>query len=131
VTQAHLKNIPSHYQRKQTMVGAERFFTPELKKFEEDILTAATQQKILEQSSFKSSFKSFKINALDHECRPSLGELDSLASLAQLSQRPNWSFPKIEDGLDLEIQSGRHPMVDLAKQGVLFPTMFPFRLKLV
>src|SRR6185312_1745056 len=54
ITQAHLKNAPAHYQRKQTMVGAERFFTDELKKFEEEILTSSARQKSLEQELFQS-----------------------------------------------------------------------------
>ena len=53
VTQAHLKNVPAHYQRKQTTVGAERFFTEELKKFEDEIVNASAKQKALEQQLFE------------------------------------------------------------------------------
>src|SRR5206468_8874556 len=53
VTQAHLKNVPAHYQRKQTTVGAERFFTEELKKFEDEFVNSGTRQRALEQELFE------------------------------------------------------------------------------
>ncbi|MFZ9595873.1 MAG: DNA mismatch repair protein MutS [Bdellovibrionia bacterium] len=122
VTQAHLKNVPPHYQRKQTMVGAERFFTDELKRFEEEILTASTRQKQLEQELFESLLgqiqaQSPAIMALAEH----LGQLDSLASFASLSLQPGWCMPLIDNSLNLDIRAGRHPMVDQAQKGGFVP----------
>jgi DNA mismatch repair protein MutS len=122
VTSAHLKNVPSHYQRKQTMVGAERFFTEELKKFEEEILTASTRQKSLEQQIFEDLLKSIQ----DHtagimEAARVLGELDALVSLSRLADEAGWSFPKIDDSMEMTILNGRHPLVDRNTGGGFVP----------
>ena len=122
VTQAHLKSVPSHYQRKQTMVGAERFFTDELKKFEEEILTASARQKSLEHQLFQNLIQEIQAHTLQiMEAAQVLGELDSLLSLTSLAQLPGWSFPKIDHSLSLNIQAGRHPVVDQAKRGQFVP----------
>lgn len=122
VTQAHLKNVPAHYQRKQTTVGAERFFTEELKKFEDEIVTASARQKSLEQELFEELVRSVQSQtATIMEAAVVLGELDALISLARLAQEPGWCFPQIDDSLDLEIRAGRHPLVDVATRGSFVP----------
>ncbi len=113
VTQAHLKNVPVHYQRKQTTVGAERFFTEELKKFEEEIVTASSKQKALEQQLFGELIAAIQkeISAIMSAAR-SLGELDSLLSMASLTENPGWIFPTIDESIDIDIEAGRHPVLD-------------------
>ena len=122
VTQAHLKNVPPYYQRKQTMVGAERFFTEELKKFEEEILTASAKQQALEQELFKQLVEEIK-KQTKHimELSDCLAEIDSLCALARLALEPGWSFPTIDDSLDLNIKAGRHPLVDKTSKGAFVP----------
>ncbi len=113
ITQAHLKSVPAHYQRKQTTVGAERFFTDELKKFEEEVVSAGTRQKALEQQLFNELLE--KIRAQTRAitaAAQALAEIDALVSLATLCERPGWSFPQIDQSLDLDIRQGRHPLVD-------------------
>ena len=113
VTQAHLKNVPSHYQRKQTTVGAERFFTEELKKFEDEIVTASSKQKALEQQLFEDLIQQIQSLTLPiMDAARALGELDALTSLARLTEQPGWVFPAVDDSLDLAIEAGRHPLVD-------------------
>jgi DNA mismatch repair protein MutS len=122
ITQAHLKSVPPHYQRKQTTVGAERFFTEELKRFEEDIVSAEAKRKALEQKLFEEL-----LSRVHAQIQPfmtiaaSVGALDALASLAQLSMEPGWTFPKIDDSLKMEIQAGRHPLVDAHSRGAFVP----------
>ncbi|HUP57789.1 MAG TPA: DNA mismatch repair protein MutS, partial [Bdellovibrionota bacterium] len=122
ITQAHLKSAPAHYQRKQTTMGAERFFTEELKKFEEEILTAGARQVSLERELFDALLEALRseIPALMEAGRV-VGELDALLSLGTLADEPGWCFPAIDDSLDLEIQAGRHPMVDQASGGSFVP----------
>ncbi|MFL5815878.1 MAG: DNA mismatch repair protein MutS [Bdellovibrionia bacterium] len=122
VTSAHLKNVPAHYQRKQTMVGAERFFTEELKKFEEEILTASSRQKSLEQQLFEDLLKSIQeqTSAIMEAARV-LGELDALVSLSRLADEAGWSFPEIDDSLEMTIMNGRHPLVDRNSGGGFVP----------
>jgi DNA mismatch repair protein MutS len=113
ITSTHLKNVPAHYQRKQTTVGGERFFTEELKKFEDEIVHAVSRQKSLELELFEELLLAIRSETLPiMEYAQVLGELDSLVSLSRLSQDSGWSFPEIDASLDLEIQQGRHPLVD-------------------
>lgn len=122
VTHTHSKSVPAHYQRKQTMVGAERFFTDELKKFEEEILTASSRQRALEQQIFDELLST--IRALTQplmEAARVLGSLDALISLSRLSDEPGWSFPEIDESMELQIENGRHPLVDRMSGGGFVP----------
>ncbi len=122
ITQAHLKNVPSHYQRKQTMVGAERFFTEELKKFEEEILTASIKQKSYEQDLFNQLLDEIQSHtSAIMEAARVFGEIDALSALACLAGQPGWNFPEINDTLEMSIERGRHPVVDRAKPGHFVP----------
>ncbi len=122
ITQTHLKNVPGHYQRKQTTVGAERFFTEELKKFEEDILTASEKRKALEQQLFEELVAVIREQTAGiMEAAQVLGETDAMLSLSRLAEQSGWAFPVIDDSLDLEIEAGRHPLVDVATRGAFVP----------
>jgi len=127
VTQAHAKKTPAHYQRKQTMVGAERFFTDELKKFEEEILTSTSKQKSLEQELFHQLVEAIRSqNAEILKVAQALGELDCLQALAKLAALPGWVFPELDDSLTLDIQAGRHPLVDEALRNGFVPNSVKF-----
>ena len=122
VTQAHLKNVPAHYQRKQTTVGAERFFTEELKKFEDEFVHASSRQKALEQELFRTLLEKIKTyTAPLMEAAQFLGALDSLISLSHLAHEPAWNFPVVDDSMEVVIKAGRHPMVDLRSNGAFVP----------
>lgn len=113
ITQAHLKSAPAHYQRKQTTVGSERFFTEELKKFEEEAVTAQARQKALEQQLFDELLGAIREHTAGiTDAAHRLAEIDALASLASLALRPGWIFPEIDSSLDMDIRAGRHPLVD-------------------
>ncbi|MBI3535208.1 MAG: DNA mismatch repair protein MutS, partial [Deltaproteobacteria bacterium] len=122
VTQTHLKNVPAHYQRKQTMVSAERFFTEELKNFEGEILTASTRQKLLEEELFIELLQKIE-NQIPciMQVAQVFGTLDALISVAQLTKQPGWVFPEIDNSFDLDIEKGRHPLVDHALKGAFVP----------
>ncbi|OFZ03254.1 MAG: DNA mismatch repair protein MutS [Bdellovibrionales bacterium GWA1_52_35] len=122
VTQTHLKNVPAHYQRKQTTVGSERFFTEELKKFEDDFVNASTRQKALEQELFQALLTTIQSKTAPvMEAAAVLGEVDSNIALAKLALEPGWNFPEINDSLELVIEAGRHPLVDVAMRGGFVP----------
>ncbi len=118
ISTANLKNVPAHYQRKQTMVGGERFFTEELKKFEEEILTASFKQKALEASLFQKLLEDLNHHAESLKLlSESIGELDALLSLSFLALKPAWTFPKIDESFDLRLVDSRHPVVDEVLRG--------------
>jgi DNA mismatch repair protein MutS len=127
ITQAHLKSAPAHYQRKQTMVGAERFFTDELKKFEEEILTSGSKQKSLEQELFAQLLGSVRERNADiMAVALAISELDCLQALARLAALPGWVFPQLDDSQALDIQAGRHPLVDEALRDGFVPNSVKF-----
>ncbi len=113
ITSAHLKSVPSHYQRKQTMVGAERFFTEELKKFEEEILTASSKRKALEQELFDRLLEEIGRRTSElMNAATLLGDLDARVALSRLFDAPGWVLPTIDSSRALEIEAGRHPLID-------------------
>ncbi|MBN22361.1 MAG: DNA mismatch repair protein MutS, partial [Bdellovibrionaceae bacterium] len=122
VTKAHSSKVPERYQRKQTMVNAERFFTSELKKFEEEILSAESKRKSLELELFQELLEEIKAHSNSISTVAKLfGQIDTIQSLAHLSIRSGWTFPEIDQSLDLEIENGRHPLVDEALGGDYIP----------
>ncbi|NLI98070.1 DNA mismatch repair protein MutS [bacterium] len=104
---------PSHYIRKQTLVGAERFFTPELKELEQKILTAEERSRLIEyeiflsfRSELASHSRSFKVLA------EALAELDVLRSLSTIAAENNYTRPQIHEGDEISISGSRHPVVE-------------------
>jgi DNA mismatch repair protein MutS len=127
VTSTHLKNVPAHYFRKQTTSGGERFFTEELKRFEEEILSSQSRLKSLEQELFKNLVRSIaeQLTPILESSR-TLAELDLWCSFAVLSWEPGWCFPEIDSGLSLEIQNGRHPVLDRGGSSGFVPNSLEF-----
>lgn len=113
VTKTHLSKVPPHYIRKQTLVNAERFITPEMKEHEEQILNAEESIVQKEQELFQ------KLRARIAEETASLqnnariiAHLDVLCSFAQIAQENDYCKPKITDGSDLVLIESRHPVVE-------------------
>jgi DNA mismatch repair protein MutS len=118
ISSANLNKVPAHYLRKQTMVGGERFYTEELKKFEEEILTASQKQRALEQELFHALIDCLLSVAQDLKSIAStVAELDCLISLSQLAHRSGYHFPVITENYEFKIEGGRHPVVDEALKG--------------
>jgi len=114
ISKANLHLVPQDYDRKQTLVGAERFTTPELKEYEAKILDA--QEKIVEierrlftelRTAIAAEAKRIRQTAL------ALAEVDVLASLAHIAALRNYCRPQFTDKADeLEIIEGRHPVIE-------------------
>ncbi len=113
ISKANLHLVPRDYDRKQTLVGAERFTTPELKEHETRILDA--QERIVEiehrifgelRARVAGEAKRIRQTAL------ALAEADVLASLAALAATRNYHRPLFDDTGDLEILEGRHPVIE-------------------
>jgi DNA mismatch repair protein MutS len=116
VSKPNLHLVPADYERKQTLVGAERFTTPELKEYEAKILDA--QEKIVEierrlftelRTAIAAEAKRIRQTAL------ALAEVDVLASLAHIAALRNYSRPQFvesKDAGELEIIAGRHPVIE-------------------
>ena len=115
ITKAHLERAPADYERKQTLVGAERFTTPELKELERKILSAESGLKELEAELFLNLMRAVAAHAdsLARTARAA-GNLDCLVSLAQVARRRGYVRPIINNGQALSIIDGRHPVLEAA-----------------
>jgi len=113
ISKANLHLVPNDYDRKQTLVGAERFVTPELKEYEEKILTA--EEKMLEIE--KNLFLQIR-NRIAEEARrirqtaAAIAEFDVLASFAATAQKFNYSRPQVSRSDEFVIRKGRHPVIE-------------------
>ncbi|MBE0615359.1 MAG: DNA mismatch repair protein MutS [Burkholderiales bacterium] len=113
VTHAHVDKIPADYRRRQTLKNAERYITPELKTFEDKALSANERALALEKALYEQLLETLQahIPALQRIAR-SLAELDLLGSFAADSLRLNWCRPQFVDEALIEIEAGRHPVVE-------------------
>lgn len=113
VTNAHKNKVPSTWIRKQTLTGAERYITPELKEYEEKITGA--EEKIL---SIEAGLYDALLEGLQDYIAPMqvngqvLAILDILAGFAENALRYQYKKPEIHDGLELDIKEGRHPVME-------------------
>ncbi len=113
VTRANLAAVPPDYVRRQTLVNAERFHSAELAAFEEGILGADEQALALEAGLFEELRRALAAAAARLQAAAAaVGEIDALASLAEVAARRGYCRPVVDEGLALEIQGGRHPVVE-------------------
>ena len=113
ISNANQHLVPADYQRRQTLTGAERFVTPALKEYEERVLSAADRIETRERELFETLRRQAGSQVARLQCVARLiGELDVFASLAEAAEREGYVRPEMEDGFDLEIVRGRHPVVE-------------------
>jgi DNA mismatch repair protein MutS len=113
VGNAQASKIPSNYHRKQTLKNAERYITPELKEHEEQVLAAEDQMRSREYELFVE----LRAKVAEHSGRLQrlgdvLARLDVLAALADLAAERGYCRPELLDEPILEIEAGRHPLLD-------------------
>jgi len=113
VTNAHKDKVPDHFIRKQTLVNAERYITPELKEIEEKILSAEDKSKALEADLFEQ-VREHLAQFADGIQRIAtvISTLDVYQSLAQIAFTNGYVKPELDQGSTLEIIKGRHPVVE-------------------
>ena len=117
VTKANLDAVPEEYIRKQTLVNAERYITPELKEYESLILNAQERILDIEARLFRQVCDQVAAAAerLLSTAR-ALAHLDVYAALAEVAIRNNYVRPVLTDGDEVEIIAGRHPVVELTRR---------------
>ncbi len=113
VTRANAKAAPSDYERKQTLVNAERFTTPELKELESRILTAEERSLEIERRLFADLRAAVLLEAARiRGAARRVAEIDLLASFAHLAVHRGWVRPQIDESGDLEFAGARHPVIE-------------------
>ena len=113
ISKANLHLAPSDYERKQTLVNAERFTTPELKELESKILDAEEKILALEREIFQE-LRSFAAGhaARIRETASAVAELDVTSTLAQVAAQNRYSRPRFSDSREIRIVAGRHPVIE-------------------
>lgn len=115
VSNAHRAALPPDYQRRQTLVGAERFTTEELKEHESRALAAQERIEELEASLFRTLCAEVTARAeAIRTVSEAVAALDTAASLAELAALRGYSRPRVDGGDRLLIRRGRHPVVEAA-----------------
>ena len=112
ITQGQLDRVPADYRRRQTLKNAERFITPELKAFEDQVLGAQERALAREKWLYEALLEALQphLGALGELAR-ALAALDALCALAERSLTLDWCAPEFGPEPGIEIRAGRHPVV--------------------
>ena len=113
VRNVHKDKVPEEWVRKQTLVNAERYITPELKEYEEKILGAEEKIYILESQIYNALVDKIRDNIvrIQRNCGI-IARLDVLTGFAQLAIERHYCRPIMNDGMKLDIIEGRHPVIE-------------------
>jgi DNA mismatch repair protein MutS len=113
ISHLHADKIPPHYTRKQTLKGAERYITEELKAFEDKVLSAKEKSLSFEKALYDELLTRCALDLLALQlCAAALAELDVLTNFAERSYTLNLSQPALTDRTGIHIVSGRHLVVE-------------------
>ncbi len=113
VTHTHADKVPEEYIRKQTLTNAERYITPDLKEYEALILNADERRLALEQELFRAVCRALAARADGIRAMAAgMAQLDVHAALAEVALRRGYCRPQIEEGAEISISAGRHPVVE-------------------
>ncbi|MGL1862355.1 MAG: DNA mismatch repair protein MutS [Pseudodesulfovibrio sp.] len=113
VSKAFKGQVPEHFVRRQTLINSERYITPELKEMEDKIISASDERKSLEYKLFQAlrerlaAARSRFLFMADM-----VAALDYCQGLAEAARINEWSRPELHEGMDIEIEAGRHPVVE-------------------
>jgi DNA mismatch repair protein MutS len=113
VTRSHLDRVPADYERRQTLAGAERFVTPELKTYEEKVLGAedrigTREAELIDVLRHRVAAEIARVQATGAV----IAQLDVWAALADLAQRDGYVRPEVNDGYVIDLEASRHPVVE-------------------
>jgi DNA mismatch repair protein MutS len=113
ITKKHVDRVPAEYIRKQSLVNAERYISPKLKEYEEEITGAEEKIFALEQNLFEEIRSTISLagSRIQMMARV-ISEVDALSSFAETAHRYNYCHPEFTQDQNLIIESGRHPLIE-------------------
>jgi len=122
ISRLHSENVPGHYIRRQTLKGAERFITPELKIFEDKILSAKERALAKEKALYEQLLEDLQTHLVSlQNTAAGLSQLDVLTCLAERAVALNFCAPNLESKTVLHITAGRHPVVESVLDSAFVP----------
>ncbi|MDE2257114.1 MAG: DNA mismatch repair protein MutS, partial [Xanthomonadaceae bacterium] len=113
ISRGQSDKAPTHYTRRQTLKGAERYITEELKAFEDKVLSAR-ERALMRERALYESLLDFLIERLSplKQAASAMAELDVLSNLAERADTLNWKAPELTEAEGIRIVRGRHPVVE-------------------
>jgi DNA mismatch repair protein MutS len=122
ITHAHSDKAPTHYTRRQTIKGAERYITEELKQFEDKVLSAKERALMREKALYEQILDALiaRLEPL-RDAAAAFSEIDVLASLAERAHALNWTMPTLDAAPGIDIVRGRHPVVEAVRSDPFEP----------
>ncbi len=115
IGKSHSDAVPAEYVRRQTLKAVERYITPELKAFEDKVLSARERALAREKYLYEELLKRLGADlARLQQCALALAQLDVLNGLASCANRNDWSAPELTGKRLIEIEAGKHPVVEAA-----------------
>ena len=117
LSKAQSERAPPEYVRRQTLKGAERYITPELKAFEDRVLGARERALAREKALYDELVATIAADLSDlQRCAQALAELDVLCNLAERAEALDYRAPRLDDEPGIHIEGGRHPVVEQASE---------------
>ncbi len=122
ISKAQSDKAPVHYTRRQTIKGAERYITEELKAFEDKVLSARERALMRERALYEEllDYLNQSLQPLKHAAE-AIAELDVLAALAERAAALDWSRPSLRAEAGIHIVRGRHPVVEAVREDPFEP----------
>ena len=127
ISKGQADKAPVHYTRRQTLTGAERYITEELKGFEDKVLSARERALAREKLLYEQLLD--RLNQVLEplrDCAAALSELDVLCALAERAHALDWRAPTLSDAPGLSIEQGRHPVVEALRSEPFTPNDLHF-----
>lgn len=122
ISKAQAARAPTHYTRRQTLTGAERYITEELKAFEDKVLSARERALARERLLYEGLLDALNEHLASlKRCAAALAELDVLAAFAERAQALDWSRPRLLETPGIHIERGRHPVVEAVRDEPFTP----------
>lgn len=122
ISRLQSKSAPQEYIRRQTLKNAERYITPELKEFEDKVLSSKSRALALEKALYEELQESISLKLLPlQQSASALAELDVLNNLAERASCLKLIRPNFRDEIGIDIEQGRHPVVEMTSENTFIP----------
>ena len=120
-------SVPEEYVRRQTLKSAERFIIPELKKFEDLVLSARERSLAREKALYDGLLEQLQTHIAQLQiCASTLAALDVITTFAERAEKLNLNAPQLDDQPGISIQDGRHPVVEMISDEPFVPNSVEF-----
>ncbi|MFV5390563.1 DNA mismatch repair protein MutS [Acinetobacter towneri] len=122
LTRAQAEQAPEHYIRRQTLKNAERYITPELKSFEDKVLSSESRALAREKMLFEMLLDELRQDIAQLQMMSSaIAQIDLLANFAHQARLRNWARPEYSPEIGIKITAGRHPLVEALSKTAFTP----------